>query len=315
VRDDGPVWGDRSGSGADRPELPVLPPPPAPASGWPAPPAGGPPGGWTPTLRPMGVGEIIDASISLCRLNWRPFMGVVAVIYVPYVFFQEIVTRLVSHPFVVGGRVYVTPSDATRVGIVTTVFTLLTFLLIQPLATGAMVKAVSDAYLGERPTVGGVYTYALGMIWSLLLVIFLRLIVVALGFFLLLVPGVIFYVRSVFATSTVVVEGARGREALRRSWRLSKNSFWKIFGTTLLAGIIAGIVGGIISVPLGLVATRTTAGWILRAIGGSIGQVLVTPFTTTVVVLLYFDMRIRKEGLDLAMMAREIRGEPGGWQR
>ncbi len=261
----------------------------------------------------MGVGEIIDASITLFRLNWRPFMGVVAVITVPYVFLQQVVTRIVSHPFLVGGRVYMTPSDSTRVGIVTGIFTLLSFLFIQPLAAGAMVKAVSDAYVGERPTVGGVYGYALGVIWSLLLVIFLRLILVAIGFILLIIPGIILYIRLVFATSSVVVEDARGREALRRSWRLSKQSFWKIFGTTLLAGILAGIVAGIITVPLALAATRTTAGWILRAIGGSIGQVLVTPFTTTVVVLLYFDLRIRKEGLDLAMMAREIRRESSGW--
>jgi membrane-anchored glycerophosphoryl diester phosphodiesterase (GDPDase) len=265
-------------------------------------------------LRPMRVGEMLDAAITLYRLNWRPFMGVVAVIYVPFVFIQELAIRLVSHPFLVGGRVYVTHADTTRVGIVTAVFTLLSFLLIQPLATGAMVKAVSDAYLGEHPTVRGVYGYAVGVIGSLLLVIFLRLLLVMVGLILLIIPGIIVYVRLAFATSTVVVEQARGRAALRRSWELSRENFWKIFGTTLLAGVMAGIVAGIITVPLGLAATRMTEGWILRAIGTAIGQVLVSPFTTTIVVLLYFDMRIRKEGLDLAMMAREIRRESGGLQ-
>ncbi len=262
----------------------------------------------------MGVGEILDASITLYRRNWRAFMGIVALIYVPFVFLQQIVVRLLSHPFVVGGKVYVTSADASRIAVATGLFALASFLLVQPLATGAMVKAVSDAYLGERPTVGGVYEYALRVIWSILLVTFLLVLVVGIGLILLIIPGIIFYVRFLFATSTVVVEDARGRGALRRSWRLSKNSFWKIFGTTLLAGILGGIVGGTLTVPLSLVAQRTTAGWILRAIGGSIGQVLVTPFTTTVVVLLYFDMRIRKEGLDLAMMAREIRRETGGSQ-
>jgi hypothetical protein len=39
-------------------------------------------------------------------------------------------------------------------------------------------------------------------------------------------------------------------------------------------------------------------------------NVLTTPYTNLVVVLLYFDARIRKEGFDMEVMARELGGQP-----
>jgi hypothetical protein len=100
---------------------------------------------------------------------------------------------------------------------------------------------------------------------------------------------------------------------LGRSWRLSKGLSWHIFGTLLLAGIIAAIVGLIFLVPSAIVTANETfsgtvssTGWVLRTILGSLSTIVVSPFSSAVGVLLYFDARIRKEGFDLAMMAREV---------
>jgi hypothetical protein len=41
-------------------------------------------------------------------------------------------------------------------------------------------------------------------------------------------------------------------------------------------------------------------------VGSAAASVVTTPFLTIVVVLLYFDQRIRKEGLDLSIMAQEL---------
>lgn len=104
-----------------------------------------------------------------------------------------------------------------------------------------------------------------------------------------------------------MVEGLRGREAMRRSWRLARGSLGKIFGTLLLTWILMAIVAGIVQLPLNAIAPDTGAGgWILRAIGASAASVITQPFTGIVVVLLYFDMRIRKEGFDLTLMAQEM---------
>ena len=79
-----------------------------------------------------------------------------------------------------------------------------------------------------------------------------------------------------------------------------------------LAGILGALVAGILSIPAVLISDVWTEGWIARVVLVSLAQVVVTPFTTIVPVLLYFDMRIRKEGLDLAIMAQELGRAPGG---
>ncbi|HYV02763.1 MAG TPA: glycerophosphoryl diester phosphodiesterase membrane domain-containing protein, partial [Actinomycetota bacterium] len=134
------------------------------------------------------------------------------------------------------------------------------------------------------------------------------------GFLLLIIPGVIAAIRFTFGTTVVVIEGARGTKALRRSWRLAKGSFWRILGTLLLAAILAAVVTGIVTIPTTLIANGTgspftvedASGWPIRAVGSTIASVIVTPFTALVRVLLYFDMRIRKEGFDIAVMAHDL---------
>jgi hypothetical protein len=72
------------------------------------------------------------------------------------------------------------------------------------------------------------------------------------------------------------------------------------------------VLTGIANTILGLVPTALSYGlgswgWLLRAVGSAAASVVTTPFVTIVVVLLYFDQRIRKEGLDLSIMAQELR--------
>jgi hypothetical protein len=116
------------------------------------------------------------------------------------------------------------------------------------------------------------------------------------------------YVRWAFGSAVVVVEDGRGTGALRRSWGLTSKAFWKIFGTGLLALVLTGIANTILGlVPTALSFGLGSWGWLLRAVGSAAASVVTTPFVTIVVVLLYFDQRIRKEGLDLSIMAQELR--------
>jgi Membrane domain of glycerophosphoryl diester phosphodiesterase len=124
---------------------------------------------------------------------------------------------------------------------------------------------------------------------------------------LLIVPAIIVFIRFVFGSTVLVVEGLKGSKALGRSWRLAKGSFWKILGTTLLAALLSSVVEGILSIP-GAVAFGVIgpAGWPFYAIGLSLAAIITTPFTTLITVLLYFDLRIRKEAFDLEVMAQEL---------
>ncbi len=106
--------------------------------------------------------------------------------------------------------------------------------------------------------------------------------------------------------------------AMRRSARLVRGSWWRVFGIQLLAAIIAYVVAAIIVIPFTFLAaafsgdgvtgfvstTGGDIGWtflIISGIGSVIGSMITFPITAGVTVLLYIDQRIRREALDLEL--------------
>jgi len=252
----------------------------------------------------MRVGETLDAAIKLYRQHWKTLMGIAAFVIIPLAFVQQATTWAVIRPFEP-----VDPFESVDASglALTLAFSALQFLIIQPFLAGAYARAVSEAYLGRAPDIGSTYRAALPLIPAILWVTILQGLAVLGGVILLVIPAFLFFVRFAFGPAVVVVEGSRGTDAMRRSWRLAKDHFWRLFGTIVLAGIIASIVSGILYLPLGAVATGMgSSGWIVAALGYSLAEVITAPFSIAVTVLLYFDLRIRKEGFDLAVMAEEI---------
>jgi hypothetical protein len=111
-----------------------------------------------------------------------------------------------------------------------------------------------------------------------------------------------------------VLENERPARALARSWRLVTGSFWRVFGITLLAGIIVAIAGAILQLPftvLGGLSGSGMAETVIIVIGAIAAGTVTRPITAGVTVLLYVDMRMRKEGLDLALRTASGTGQPG----
>jgi hypothetical protein len=252
----------------------------------------------------MGVGELLDAAIKLYRSQWKSLMAIVAIALVPITFLQVFLTREIGSPF--------TESTITQAELESTVLTSIVlgaiqFLVVQPFLIAAVARASADVYLGRPVLVGPTFRFAVSRIHSILWISILSGLAILLGFVLLIVPGVILLVRYYFGTTVLVVEGHKGSKALGRSWRLAKGHFWKILGTILLASILASVVEGVLSIPGSAVfGAIGTAGWPFYAIGLSLAAIVTTPFTTLISVLLYFDLRIRKEAFDLEIMAQEM---------
>jgi hypothetical protein len=118
-------------------------------------------------------------------------------------------------------------------------------------------------------------------------------------------------------TPVVVLENETPARALARSWRLVTRSFWRVFGITLLAGIIVAVAGGILQLPftfLGAVSGSGVGATVIIVIGTIAAGTVTRPITAGVTVLLYVDMRMRKEGLDLALRTASGSGQPGSGQ-
>jgi len=119
------------------------------------------------------------------------------------------------------------------------------------------------------------------------------------------------------AAPAVVLERQGPARALSRSWRLVRRSFWRVFWILLLTGLIVLIASAVLRIPFslitslvggsagffGLAGTATVAGVIIGAVGGIVAGAVTRPISAGVTVLLYLDLRMRKEGLDLALQS------------
>ena len=83
-----------------------------------------------------------------------------------------------------------------------------------------------------------------------------------------------------------------------------KGRSWPVFGTLVVASVITSIVNTIITAPFG-------HDWFLRGLLAGIASTVTTPFTALVGVLIYLDLRVRKERLDEATLRSDLaRTEP-----
>jgi hypothetical protein len=104
---------------------------------------------------------------------------------------------------------------------------------------------------------------------------------------------VMFLVLTGAITQALVVEGRRPTEAMGRSWALVGGHWWHAFGTLIVAGLLTGLVNALITAPF------NQTSWFLQAVVAAIATVITLPYGTLVGVLLYLDLRARKEQLTL----------------
>jgi hypothetical protein len=125
------------------------------------------------------------------------------------------------------------------------------------------------------------------------------------------------------ANQVVVLERTGPVRALGRSWRLVRRSFWRVLGVALLAQLIAGIASAILQLPFTIPATLMAANSadslhppIAAVVIGTVGTIASRTLTGAllagVYVLLYVDLRMRKEGLDIALRTATAGERPAG---
>ena len=125
--------------------------------------------------------------------------------------------------------------------------------------------------------------------------------------------AVIVAVRWSLAVPAVMLERRGPMTSLGRSWRLVRRSSWRVFGIMLLVQIIVGIANSVIRIPFAIFggtgifslgqAHPSLAATIISAVGGMIGTALTAPLAAGAAVLLYADLRMRREGMDIALQA------------
>jgi hypothetical protein len=288
-------------------------------------------------LRPLGLGEILDGAVQTIRQNPAVMLGLSALVNLVLTLVAVLV-QIGNLSTAFGGlgsfNGGADQSDVDTSQIVASLVAALLQFIGTTLLTGLLVIAVSDAVLGRRPGIGEVWSRARGRLWALLGVTILVLLAVGgvgvacvlpgvllavagggLGAVLLIVAGALaavalcfwIAIRLLFAPPTVLLERSGVLASMGRSWRLVKGSWWRCFGVWLLAQLLGSVLSGVLQLPLlilaGVVDSESTKALVivLTILASVIARTLVAPFSAAILALLYIDLRMRREGLDVRL--------------
>jgi hypothetical protein len=154
------------------------------------------------------------------------------------------------------------------------------------LFTGMVVELVADVQDGRRDaTVGQLLQAATPVIGQLILVGVIAGIGIAIGFVLIIIPGLILITIWSVAAPVVVLEHPGALKALGRSRELVRGNGWQVFGVIVVLVIGVGIVSAIIE-SIGD-SGGTAAGIVVRVIV----EILTAPISALAASVLYFELR------------------------
>jgi len=247
------------------------------------------------TLRPLSVGEILDVSFTLYRRHFAT-LGTVAV---------------VCSGLPVLLSLYIEASGGVLRNLSLTLVYYVAFTVLSSIATAATVFVVSASYLGQPLNAAGALMRATPLLGRLIVCSLLLAIVVGFGFLFFMIPGIVLLCGLVLAFPSLVLEpGSSPTGALSRSWSLTRGSRWRMLG--LLATLLILLYVPIVA--LGAIATvalpsggagSLTPGLVTLAVVGVL-QMLLYPLLYCVLTVAYYDLRVRKEGFDLEVLASTL---------
>jgi len=186
--------------------------------------------------------------------------------------------------------------------------TLIEWVLVNPLVSALHVHAVADIEERLTPRIGAVARRGLAVLPVVAGAALVAGLGIVGGMVLLVIPGVVFFLRWHVVAQAAAIEHVGGRRALRRSWSLTEKNVIRVLFFFVCIAVIALVPG----VPLGLVFRHhhTTA---LAFLVGTAVQVLIVSFTALATSLLYYDLRCRREILAGEFERRLAQGEAGSF--
>jgi hypothetical protein len=265
----------------------------------------------------MTVGDILDRGLKLLLARLPTFYLINLIVLAPIILYLLLLPVLVR-------------SESTGLGAVLGggLAVSVMALILQPIGTAAILHVISQEFIDQRVGIGAAFGFALKRFGTLILVSILTGLMIGFGLILCIVPGIIFWSWYALVAQVVVVEGLGAEKSMKRSKELTAGFRGRVLGLLLLFIVITLIPAGAVQLLEFVIPStehvpidRPDAGFGLRgldyteifnyrnyAINTVVGQlvnILVQTFEAVCLTLLYFDLRIRKEGFDLELAARQ----------
>ncbi len=272
-----------------------------------------------PRLRPLGIGEILDVGIKIYTRNWLTLWKIVVFVVLPAQILVNVVeiSALPSGVDLLGTPsfsnrqpVFLTHHDAVILGVGFGAGVLIS-VIAGHLAQAGCFRAIADAYLGEEAHWSSSLRYALRRLPAVIALTLVAAFLEFLAAIACLVPGIYLWGAFSVAIPALMVEGAGPFRALGRSRRLVKGRWWAAFGVAFVGYLLVlvlstALTAVVVGVAFANPPRNSATGFILNTVASTIGSMLTTPAAAAFATVLYIDLRVRKEGFDLFLLAQGL---------
>ena len=245
----------------------------------------------TTRLRPMSMGEILDASFALLRHHAGVFFGIAIVC-------QGVPTALGLFVQFAGGA-----TQHFGLWALGQVLSMVGYLLV----SAASIRVVSQAYLGHDPGMAEALNFAFGKLGRTLSAGLAATILAALATLLFIIPGIVVACGLAVAVQAAVLEPlSSGLDGVGRSWRLTKGFKWRAFGLFCVVFVLFLLFLLGFGLLAGIAAFLFRALLVPAVVGLGLVSLFLYPFTSCVLTLFYYDLRVRKEAFDLDLLSQQL---------
>jgi hypothetical protein len=259
----------------------------------------------------LEVGDLLDETFRIYRRHFLLFAGISVILAIPsaglqgYSFFA-----IFNYLFSSSNAGQLPDFNTLLPSLVVLGIGYLVSILLAPFAYGAVIYAACESALGHPVTVVGALRAVLRRYFAILGYV---LLIGLMGILVCLLPLWIWiWVGWVAVLPVMFVENAGLGAAMGRSWRLVEGRWWRTFLILLLIVILWYFARVALEAFIGLANTlisvvATSYAFLAVAQGAAIiVAALVNPVVQIAIVLIYFDLRVRREALDLFQLAQNV---------
>lgn len=247
-------------------------------------------------LRPRSSTELVDAAFQLYRREPLQFIAALALVYVPGVMISTLI-GVAAGVRDAGGTVV--RADAGSVAAVVgyaivPVFSLLAYAI----AGGVVSLMANDVYFGRPADLGASFRVAGARFGTMLVALIVTGLLFFLGLVLFIIPGFYAFARFFAVKQVVMLEHGGVGDALARSSSLTvgqKRHVLNTMGLVFLLNLAITIGAALVT---GMIPSQ-----VVQLLLNTCISVLVYPIVGITETLLYYDVRIRREGFDIEYLA------------
>ena len=175
------------------------------------------------------------------------------------------------------------------------------YMVLASILQAALVRVTIEDLNGQQPTFGDALSRGIAVLLPIIGLSILMYLGIAIGFMLIIIPGIYLLVRWSAAIPALVQERRGILESMKRSAELTKGSRWRILGLIVIVYIVLIVIQMVLG--LLIIAVTGLAGSIVGALLAALVSAVAAVLVSIAMAVAYVELRYVKEGTDVKELA------------